>query len=58
MAEWYRIEVADDFDDTDQMALEELFTEAVDMPKPHESRDNIFEVTVLDDLEVDLKSEE
>jgi hypothetical protein len=52
VAEWYRVEVEDDFDDDDPMALEELFAEGVDMPKPYQSRDNIFEVTVLDDLEI------
>jgi len=55
VVERYRVEVPDDFDDTDPMALEELFTEADDMPQPYESRDNIFEVTVDDGLQVDLK---
>jgi hypothetical protein len=57
VVERYRVEVPDEFDDTDPQALEELFTEAVDMPKPYESRDNIFDVTVDDELEVDLKND-
>jgi hypothetical protein len=53
--EWYRIEVDDDFDDDDQMLLQELFTEAEAMPQPYDSRDDDFHVTVLDDLDVELK---
>lgn len=56
VVERYRVEVPDNFDETDPMALEELFTEAVDMPTPYESRENIFEVTVDLDLQVDLNS--
>lgn len=52
VAERYRVEVPDDFDATDPMALEELFAEGIDRPQPYESRDNIFEVTVEDDIQV------
>ncbi len=52
VSERYRVEVPDDFDATDQMALEELFAEGIDMPQPYESRDNIFEVTVERDTSI------
>jgi hypothetical protein len=47
--ERYRIEVADEFDADDPMAVDELFAEGVDKPEPYESRDHIFEVTVEED---------
>ena len=52
VVERYRVEVADDFDETDQMALQELFTEGLDQPKPYESRDNEFHAFVEDELPV------
>ncbi len=52
VVERYRVEVADDFDETDQMALQELFAEGVDKPEPYESRDDDFHATVEKDLRV------
>jgi hypothetical protein len=46
------VEVADDFDATDQMALQELFEEAPDKREPYESRDNEFQATVEEDLAI------
>ncbi len=50
--ERYRIEVPDDFNADDPAAVDELFADGVDMPKPYESRDHIFEVTVEEDLPI------
>jgi hypothetical protein len=52
VVERYRVEVADDFDETDQMAMQELFTEGVDQPEPYESRDYEFNAFVEDELGV------
>lgn len=52
VVERYRVEVADDFDETDQMLLQELFAEGVDKPEPYESRDYDMHVSVEDDLRV------
>jgi hypothetical protein len=48
----YRVEVPDEFDATDQMALQELFAEGVEKPEPHESDDDEFHATVEEDLQV------
>jgi hypothetical protein len=52
VVERYRVEVADDFDETDPMALQELFAEGPNRPEPYESRDDDFHVTVERDVTI------
>ena len=46
LVERYKVFVEDHFDETDPMALEELFAEGVDKPTPYESFESDVEVSV------------
>jgi hypothetical protein len=46
LVERYRVVVEDDFDETDDMALQELFAEGLDKPTPYETFESDVEVSV------------
>lgn len=52
VVERYRVEVPDEFDATDQMALQELFAEGANKPQPYQTDDDDFHATVEEDLQV------